>query len=241
MRHIPDVTLVLLAGNYVALSEADLADVRSRFTFDDVLVFAEREMSVRTVVAPMTTPEDYYRVVWREVYQRTATKHVLMMDWDGYPVWDRWLPAFLEYDFIGAVWPWFTERTVGNTGFSLQSRRFLKLMCEGAVRAEHPGDISICRDHRSYLEEQCDIRFAPEHVADLFSVEHGPGQPQSFGFHGVWNMLYFLDDDAVMARLALLDDVQWKKPHVDVLMFRALIAGRRGLYRRVLAERRGRE
>ncbi len=50
-------------------------------------------------------------------------------------------------------------------------------------------------------------------------------------------MLYFLDDEAMKARLLLLAPNQWKMQQIDTLEVRALVAGRRELYRWVNAKR----
>lgn len=125
--------------------------------------------------------------------QDIQTSHVLTIQADGYCLsGECWEEEFLEYDWIGAVWPQETDGfSVGNGGFSLRSTRLLKILAEDEmIKGLHPEDAQICRLYRSYLEDKYDIKFAPPKLADLFSFELGqPAQP-TFGFHGNFHKPY---------------------------------------------------
>lgn len=237
MLHLSDITLVVLAGNHIAPSEAAIGDVLKKFSFDDIIIFADQFIlpppGGRVVVTPFSSVEDATRIAWREIFPRLKTSHILSMHWDGYPVRpEYWNDDFRQYDFIGAVWPWFNERAVGNTGFSLQSKHLLESIQSLAFR--QPEDVALCRHYRPQLEQEYGIKYAPVSIADRFSIEHGPPHLQALGFHGLWNMLYFMDDEAIRQRLGLLRESQWHNPQIDALASRAMIAGRRELYRWVL-------
>lgn len=227
MIQLTDITLVVLEGNHTAVTEAAVEDVFKQFMFEDVLIFRD------TPSTPFRSVEDATRIAWREVWPRLKTTHAMSMHWDGYPVRPYlWNDGFRDFDYIGAVWPWFTEHQVGNSGFSLQSRKFLQAIYEDhAIPMKQPEDITLCREWRPYLEQEHGIHFAPESIADRFSVEHGPANPQTLGFHGVWNFIYHMDDDTVKQRLTLMGKGLWARDQVDTLAQRALIAGRRDLYR----------
>lgn len=229
MLHLPDITLVVLAGDRIALTELALADVVAKFAFEDILVFGNAPVpGFETVVTPMTTIENATRVAWRDVYPRLNTTHGLWMQWDGYPTTPAmWTRDFQGFDFIGAVWPWFRERSVGNTGFSLQSKRFLGALLDFEPR--QPEDITLCRDYRLGLEER-GIKFAIEAYASWFSREYWPIGEKTFGFHGLWNMLDFLDDERMKERLSLLTPQQWRGQPVSILSYRCLEQRRRELY-----------
>jgi len=218
MLHLPDVTLVVVAGDYIRTTEAALRDIEERFLFGCVL-----ELDA----AP--TFETVSEVMQFEVAPRLQTSHALFIQWDGYPTDpEMWSDEFLGYDYIGAVWPWFTDNSVGNGGFSLRSRRLLDLLA-GMPRVDYPEDISICRQLRPLLEDR-DILFAPEPVAERFSREHWPVGAKTFGFHGVWNMLDFMDDGAVVKRLTLLEPKQWRQQYMTYVSAFALRQGRRDLF-----------
>ena len=238
MRHIP-VTLVVIAG-WPEPTEVAVRDTLAQFSFDAAITFGSHPIAgTRWIDTTITCALDAAVVRTFRVLPHVKTSHVLFIDWDGYPVrQDVWEDAFLEYDYIGAVWPWFTERSVGNSGFCLRSQNIMATLShDRTIRLVEPEDISLCRDWRPYLEERHGIRFAPEDVADRFSVEHGSAGHASFGFHGIWNMLYFMDDEAVKRRLMTLERNQWTKQQIDTLGYRAVTAGRRELYRWINAKR----
>lgn len=117
------------------------------------------------------------------------TSYCLIAQWDGHVInATRWRPDFLDYDYIGASWPQFTDgQNVGNGGFSLRSRQLLALCRNPTFRQHHPEDIAIGRSNRAWLEEQ-GMRFAPCAIADLFSAERAGDVSSSFGYHGAWLM-----------------------------------------------------
>jgi hypothetical protein len=117
------------------------------------------------------------------------TSHCLVAQWDGHVInATRWRSDFLDYDYIGASWPQFTDgHDVGNGGFSLRSRRLLTLCRDPTFRQHHPEDIAIGRSNRAWLEGQ-GMRFAPRAIADLFSAERAGDVSSSFGYHGAWLM-----------------------------------------------------
>lgn len=122
------------------------------------------------------------------------TSHALICTWDGFIVNPHlWRDSWLEYDMIGAPWPaaWNTGHRVGNTGFTLQSRRFLQIAKDHAQDYnphKEPADVWLCRTMRPKFEAN-GIRYAPVEEACAFSFEHPTeegiaGAETSFGFHG---------------------------------------------------------
>lgn len=139
---------------------------------------------------------DRERFLVTELHKHFETSHCLHVEWDARianpAAWD---PAWLEYDYIGAPWPWpypqkgFPDCTpqncVGNLGFALLSKRF----CEAVASIAQPtdeearlSDVYMCRTLRPKLEEM-GIRFSPEVVAAQFSCE-GRYFCGQFGWHG---------------------------------------------------------
>ena len=120
------------------------------------------------------------------------TSHALICTHDGFisnpHLWDD---SWLEYDMIGAPWPasWNVGHRVGNTGFTLQSQKFLQM----AAKAEplwkgEAGDVFLCRTMEQGFRDN-GIKYAPVDVASAFSWEHyihenTAGPDRSFGFHG---------------------------------------------------------
>ena len=143
------------------------------------------------------------------------TDYNLIVQSDGFAINpDAWTDEFLDYDYIGAVWPWYrTKYRVGNGGFSLRSKKLYEALREikydrvmkysdfkGHASYEEdainipdlddkiiPEDALICRYLRDALETSFDIKFCPEDLASRFSIEdstHSTWIGKSFGFHG---------------------------------------------------------
>jgi len=120
------------------------------------------------------------------------TSHALICTHDGFisnP--HRWDDSWLEYDMVGAPWPafWNVGHRVGNTGFTLQSQKFLKMAAKAeALWKGEAGDVFLCRTMEQGFRDN-GIKYAPVDVAAAFSWEHyieenTAGPDRSFGFHG---------------------------------------------------------
>lgn len=136
------------------------------------------------------------RFLIHRLHECFETSHCLHMEQDSRVANpEAWDPRWLQFDYIGAPWPWpynqppfppCTPRNcVGNLGFALLSRRF----CETVAKIANPtdeearlSDVYICRTLRPKLEAM-GMRFAPEQVARKFSVE-GCYWTGSLGWHG---------------------------------------------------------
>lgn len=144
-------------------------------------------------IEPLRSRADYSRFVLRSLADHIATTHALCVQWDGFVLrGEAWNHAFLDYDYIGAVWPQFDDGyNVGNGGFSLRSRRLLEACGDLSFDPEWPEDLVIGRACRPELERR-GLRFAPETVARQFSYERTSPQGHEFGFHGAFNLVHYL-------------------------------------------------
>lgn len=113
--------------------------------------------------------------------------HFLCINWDGFIVNpESWTNEFLDYDYIGAPWPWFNhDHAVGNGGFCLKSIKFLKNqqnICKNYL-AKHNEDVELCIVLRKQFEYN-NCKYAPSIIGYKFSTEVGDiKKNQSFGFH----------------------------------------------------------
>lgn len=169
----------------------------------DVDAVATREPGIEYVrCPPMATVRDYSEVMLKGITPHVEGSHVLIVQWDGFIVYPEcWDPAFLAYDYIGAVWPQFPETPVGNGGFSLRSRRLLEAMQSPEITIHHPEDRCICLTNRPTLEKQFGIQFPPPEVAERFAVERTPWH-KAFGFHGLFNFARVLEPQELRAVIA---------------------------------------
>jgi hypothetical protein len=120
------------------------------------------------------------------------TSHALVCTHDGFISNPHlWQDSWLEYDMVGAPWPafWNVGHRVGNTGFTLQSQKFLQMAAKAeALWKGEAGDVFLCRTMEQGFRDN-GIKYAPVDVAAAFSWEHyveenTAGPDRSFGFHG---------------------------------------------------------
>jgi len=149
---------------------------------------------------------EYSRFILKELGRYCRTKHLLLVQWDGYIINpDAWRPEFLEYDYIGAPWGSYQdEHRVGNGGFSLRSRRLLDALLDAAIVDLDPEDEAIGRRYRTLLESKHGIRFAPEQTAEAFSFETTYPKGRPFGFHGLFNMWLVLPQQELVEFVSVL-------------------------------------
>jgi len=192
---LPEITICAADSVQPALAGRALAASLAGCDFGDAILFTDAEVRgpFRTArIAPLASRADYSRFILKELAGHIATPFALVIQWDGYVVDPAaWLPEFLQYDYIGAKWPWHADGfTVGNGGFSLRSRRLLEAGADPRVSLDSGlgEDKILCRLYRRPLEAQMGVRFAPETVADRFSYERAPPPGPTFGFHGLFNL-----------------------------------------------------
>ena len=143
---------------------------------------------------PINTTKDYSNLLLTGLRQYVAGTHVLIIQWDSFILHpELWTDDFLQYDYIGAVWPHHPDTPVGNGGFSLRSVKLLEGLESPAITKRHPEDFCICVDNKVSLENQFGIRFAPAPIAEQFAVERSEWHP-AFGFHGFFNFSRALGD-----------------------------------------------
>lgn len=190
--------VTLVAATSVALRqtiEAIRASARE-VEFADILLLTDREPAglepfIRwRPIDRLASRHDYSRFMLRQLVEHINTTHVLCVQWDGFVInGSSWLEEFLEYDYIGAPWPHFTDgHNVGNGGFSLRSRRLLEACASLPLAGECPEDVVISRLYRRQLEAH-GLRFATQDLAKRFSYERMKPNGSEFGFHGAFNLV----------------------------------------------------
>lgn len=139
---------------------------------------------------------EYSRFMLQGLVDYIDTDVCVTAHWDGYGVnKDRWQDDFLNYDYIGAPWPAsMNSARVGNGGFSLRSKRWLKATADlvsGWYYRGQPEDDWACRTQRAFFFSQ-GLRIAPLAVAAAFSIEHPVAEfpnrtlRDTLGFHGAF-------------------------------------------------------
>lgn len=198
-----DVTVVVIDFLTYELSKRAVEITLRNFDPKEIVVISDREFipGARTVIRkPVSGMPEYANLMLKGVAEHVNTTHALYVQWDGIATNpELWTDEFLKYDYIGAPWPWQPEGVnIGNGGFSLRSKKLLDICANDSrinlTPAEPIAEDNIIGQHnRSYLEQTYSITFPSTALAKQFSYELGDSH-DSFGFHGLWNIVNRLDD-----------------------------------------------
>ena len=211
---LPTVTLCAVTSVNVEATVAALRSCLRQIKFCDALLLTDREVGdlpaeIRKVpIRPIESGRAYSHFMLCQLAEHIESDHCLVVQWDGF-VADpaQWDDRFLDYDFIGAPWPQFSDgHDVGNGGFSLRSRKLLEACRSPDFAVSHPEDVAIGRINRNFLEREHGIRFADRGTAARFSFERSRADQPSFGFHGVFNMVEVLGEERFWELYETLDD-----------------------------------
>jgi len=163
-------------------------------------------------IPKITSISDFSFFCLNNLSDYISTEYCLLVQWDGWIINpSKWNSSFLEYDYIGATWPHHKVNRVGNGGFSLRSKKLLDAT-KSLTGEKKPSldnlieDDYICREHKEQLEYKFKIKFAPENLADDFSIERKKWTGNSFGFHGFFNFAYIVPEAIFNEKLTELHD-----------------------------------
>ena len=196
---LDNVTLVAVTSVALPATLASLRRSLEQCAFAKALLLSDRapDSDLGTIewrpIERLASRTDYSRFMLRELAGHIETSHALCVQWDGFVLdGTAWRSEFLDYDYIGAIWPQFTDNhRVGNGGFSLRSRRLLDACKELPLVGDEAEDLVIGRRCRPQLERQ-GLAFAPEEMARQFSYERTEPTGHEFGFHGAFNLVRYL-------------------------------------------------
>ena len=179
-----------------------------------------KRLDIEYAQAPaIRTTKDYSDLLLTRIDQYVVGSHVLVIQWDSFITHPNlWRAEFLDYDYIGSVWPHHPQNPVGNGGFSLRSVKLLQAIKRPGFIKRHPEDYCICADNRNFLEKECGIQFAPLEVAEQFAVERSEWH-DAFGFHGFFNFGRVLSDEAIKEFLAQSPELAFKNIDVYELLY----------------------
>ena len=185
----------------LALRALRISTSRARFgrtLFLTDRAIESRDVEIRTIPT-LASREAYSQFVLKDLIAHIDTRHVLLIQWDGYVVHpDAWRDEFLACDYLGAKWSWHdSAQSVGNGGFSLRSRKLLAALQDPRIQLSGPEDETICRVFRPLLERELGIVFGTEALADAFAFEASYPLGRPFGFHGLFNFCRFMSDQEI--------------------------------------------
>lgn len=249
---LADVTICAIDSVNVSATKAALDRSIGSCTFGDAVLFSHEQAdgAFRCVtIDRIDSTAAYSDFLYKQMPRLIETPFVLIVQWDGYVIDpSAWRPDFRQYDYVGAPWPFVDDGfSVGNGGFSLQSRKFLQAMLDDrlVLREDVNSDWQVCRTFRPQLENEFGLRFAPQAVAETFSYETVPireftaARPQTFGFHGMGNMWRYVGDAEMIAMVDRLSSHVFASPHYANLMVTYFLLGRYKTFAALYARLKG--
>ncbi len=198
--------ITLVAVSSIKIEETVSALLRSMQGidyYDVILISHERPDNLPAGInfkkcSQMKSIEDYNNFMIYNLADYIDSDFVLVVQYDGYVLRpEKWNDIFLNYDYIGAPWrkgAYFSSDginiRVGNGGFSLRSKKLLKIFNDFKINFVNKNinnyneDGVICVYCRKELES-FGIKFAPVSIASMFSREEylKDSVLDSFGFH----------------------------------------------------------
>ena len=217
---LKEVTLVCFDTRNIEAALESMRSSQSQVKFSESILFTTQALCTENIinkakliniklefVPEIKSTTEYSYFILTELDKYIRTKFCLVTQWDGWVIDSNfWDSNFLNYDYIGAIWPHYSENNIGNGGFSLRSKKLLESTRD--LMARSPDftsplieDDYICREKRIIFEETYQIKFPTNEIADRFSVE-GNGTPlTSFGFHGMSNFNSVFKKDFDLGKL----------------------------------------
>lgn len=190
MLQLNNVTLVGVdCINVERLQKAiSICESNTKFGATKILTSLKTDNKNAVNIPHIGSIQEYSRFMIKDLVNYIDTEYALCVQWDGFIVNDNmYSDEFLKYDYIGALWSWNDEKSVGNGGFSLRSKRFLEACSKLQIKNFHPEDLIIGRIYKSLLTDQ-GMTYAPNDIARKFSFEGNnlvghswPGN--TWGFH----------------------------------------------------------
>lgn len=156
----------------------DLCGYRSTFSF-------------QYIPASINSIDEYNNFIIKDLHHYIDKEYCLIFQHDGFIINPNgWSKEFLQYDYIGAVFPkasWSQVNRVGNGGFSLRSKKFMRYCSTLNYSSSVNEDKFLCVNSYEDIISQ-NLRFAPPSLASRFSIEEETEYNHkdifSFGFHG---------------------------------------------------------
>jgi hypothetical protein len=205
------------------LGKYNLLNILDQVNFGEVHLYSPDDYGIPEVEWFYADNTISYKDAGEEVtiglINNIVTSHYITAHWDCQIINpDSWEDKFLDYDYIGAPWPWHKEFQVG-CGFSLMSVKLAKFLLDNKEEFPHkfPFDEVICREYRPRLE-LVGFKWADVPLANKFSFERG-FNPNSFCFHGFFNWPKIYSKEETMLRFKLANDyIVTKKEYPELLV-----------------------
>lgn len=222
MLTLDNVTIIGVAGTKAleTLRAIDYSKRRIQFAASKLITpddLSSQDTNTEIIKCEPLNYEQYNHFVVYRLHEYVDTDYCLLVQNDGYVVYpEKWRSEFLDYDYIGAPWHLpndsysFRDESgtiyrVGNGGFSLRSKRLLRVPTDLSLEwkqyyGNYHEDGFICVHNRRTFE-LAGCKFAPLEIAKYFSHESKIPETEGilpFGFHGKDSYHYITTNKKVM-------------------------------------------
>lgn len=184
--NLKNITLIAIGSTKIEETIKAINICQKSCSFGDIIFFSDQFNPYQSKIDAMMSIKDYDKFVVFDLPKIDFnTDFILTIHWDGFIVNpNAWTSDFLQYDYIGAPWPWLNN-TVGNGGFCLKSRKFLQVQNDivtPEVTLKDPDDLFLAyRLRNEFTTHGC---IYGDTVGYRFSTEYGGYyNHNSFGFH----------------------------------------------------------
>ena len=207
MQHsfLDRISYLIVDTSQYRMAQHALNMSQNQFPLSNRIVFSDRtdgwDATKFVQIPKIQSIDEYNELVLAEAWRHVDTDFVQIIQWDGHVINSQaFNPQFLEFDYIGAIWPHHKVRRVGNGGFSLRSKKLMtavhSLLPDFANWRQEPEDELICRTMGERLETEFGVRFAKGLLARRYSVEWDFDlYDLPFGFHGLAMLIAEHKDD----------------------------------------------
>jgi hypothetical protein len=211
MLNLNTVTLVSVTSVDIEKTISALKYSMKNINFGESLLLTDKDVVSNDFKTIKIEPLDYIaysKFIVYELHKYINTEFALIIQNDGFVTNpEKWNDEFLEYDYIGAPFPippindnisyrdpFGNLIRVGNGGFSLRSKKLLKLPTtlnlEWKSYFGYYNEDGFFAVHNRYILEENGCKFSPVELAARFSIEKSTPETEgvvSFGFHGKSN------------------------------------------------------
>jgi hypothetical protein len=211
-------TLVAIESMSRSLSQAQFAKnilFTSKNLCSEDILHKAKVLNIKLVFIPeIKSITEYSYFILAKLDDYISTNFCLVTQWDSWIIDSTfWNQDYLNYDYIGAIWPHYSFNQIGNGGFSLRSKKLLKsskklIMSSTKFHTPLIEDDYICREKREIFEKNYQIKFPTNNIANKFSIERNGIPSKTFGFHGMFHFSFVIkkDEDLIKVINKLSDD-----------------------------------
>lgn len=186
MINLHNTTLVAIGSTKINETLKAIDICHKYCSFYKTIFFTDHLTPYTSYINKMHSIKEYDYFVVKQLPYLVDSDFILTIHWDGFIVNpEAWTNQFLDYDYIGAPWPWMNN-ICGNGGFCLKSKKFLcaqQNIFVNIADITEPDDLTLCLHYKKdFLAMGC--KYAPSDISYKFSTEYGDYvNYNSFGFH----------------------------------------------------------